>query len=92
MNILVKFKWDCGRGGYVSSVFICTEQELDQLFNKELYFGEILGKHSEIYGTADADDFKVLSNDQDFINKCLEIFGDKTISGHNPLHYVRDEE
>lgn len=88
MNILASFYWDCGRQGEVDGKFICTEEEFYSLIDKEIYFGEILGKHSEIFGTIDKDDIKIISEDQEFIIKCLEIFGKKTISGYNPLNYL----
>ena len=34
-------------------VFICTKQQIEDALGKEVYFGEILGKHSEVYGLLD---------------------------------------
>lgn len=89
MKKLVKFKWDCGRMGDVESVFITTQEKLEEVYGKRVYFGEILGKHSDIGGTVEENEFTILSEDQEFIKKCLEIFGNETISGHNPLIYFR---
>jgi hypothetical protein len=49
-KILVKFYWDCGRNGDVEGLFITTKKELKYAIGKQIYFGEILGKHSEVYG------------------------------------------
>jgi hypothetical protein len=86
-RVLAKFNWDCGRQGSVNSLFVTTENELAELVGQTIYFGEVLGKHSDISGTLEADDVKVVSEDQEFITKLVEIIGSDTISGHNPLHY-----
>ena len=91
-KLLVHFQWYVRRMGIVESLFICTQEEIDNAIGKEIYFGEILGKHSEIYGTLDKDDITVKSEDQDLIDKLQDITGSTTISGHNPLSYFREEE
>ena len=91
-KLLVHFQWYVHRMGTVESLFICTQEEIDNAIGKELYFGEILGKHSEIYGTLDKEDITVKSDDQDFIDKLQDIIGSTTISGHNPLSYFKEED
>ena len=91
-QVLAQFFWDCGRSGNVSGVFICTKQQIADAVGKEVYFGEILGKHSEVYGTLDEGDIEILSDDQYFISLMLEIFPDGEISGYNPLSYVQETE
>ena len=61
--------------GDVSGLFICNKQDLEKIEGKEVYFGEILGKHSEISGTISADDFVIKTEDQEFIQKFIEIMG-----------------
>lgn len=85
-SILVRFFWDCGRQGDVEGLFITTREELAKAFNKDVYFGEILGKHSEVYGTLLEKEFEILSEDQDFISKLEDLLG-SDISGYNPLNY-----
>ena len=94
MKKLYKFSWDCGRMGVLTGLFIAEESEIDALVGKHIYFGEVLGKHSEISGKLEAGDLEVKSDDQDFINKLIKIMGDGTISGFNPLDYYDgyDEE
>lgn len=87
MKVIVEFFWDCG-AGVVTGLFICDKQDLEKIEGKEVYFGEILGKHSEISGTISADDFVIKTEDQEFIQKFIEIIGDGTISGYNPFDYV----
>lgn len=79
------FGWDCGRLGRVEGLFIAEESDVAAAIGKVVNFGEILGKHSEIYGVLEEHDLEVKSEDQDFIAKLEEMFDSKTISGYNPL-------
>ena len=62
---LYKFYWDCGRMGYLDGLFIAEESDLEEAYDKEVYFGEVLGIHSEIYGTLNRDDISLISDDSD---------------------------
>lgn len=88
MKVLVSFKWDCGRMGDVTGLFVCDNTVLEEAYGRDVYFGEILGKHSEIYGTLDRKDITLKSDDQAFIEKLVDVVGSDTISGHNPLGYL----
>ncbi len=57
---LYSFEWDCGRMGFVEGLFVATEEEIKDAIDKEVYFGEILGKHSEVYGTLEQGDLKAI--------------------------------
>ena len=45
-------------------LFVTTQAELESLYGKKIYFGEVLGKHSDIFGEAAEEDFTVKSDDQ----------------------------
>lgn len=90
MKLLVKFFWDYGRCGEVSGLFTCYKDQLDSIIGSEVYFGEILGKHSDVYGTLNKEDFVIKSDDQEFIKKLEEILGEGTIQGYNPFDYIED--
>lgn len=85
------FFWDCCRMGDVKGLFISTQKQVDKLLGKEIYFGEILGKHSEVSGTIDEGDITLVSSDQDKVNWLLELLG-YTVSGYNPFDYYEPEE
>jgi hypothetical protein len=89
---LYKFYWDCGRMGYLDGMFIEDDAEVARFIGKQVNFGEALGKHSEIYGTFDEGDLEVITDDQDFIDKCVRFIGYTTLSGHNPISRMRDHE
>lgn len=90
-KVLYKFFWDCGRMGEVESVFIATPDEVANVIGKDVYFGEILGKHSDVYGTLEESEFTIISDDQEKIEWLKGVAG-STISGYNPLDYIYIEE
>jgi len=89
MKKLYKFHWDCGRMGNVRGTFSADDLYVKSCIGKQVYFGEILGKHSDVYGNLEEKDLTVLSDDQDFIEKFEKLIGD---SGYNPLSYMNEEE
>ena len=91
MRKLYNFNFDCGRMGHLEGLFVADEGQVEAVVGDYLYFGEVLGKHSEVEGTLDYGDLEVVSEDQDFIEKLVNLLGD-TISGYNPLHYVEIDE
>lgn len=93
-KVLVRFHWDCGRMGDVEGIFVTTKEILERNYGKRVYFGEILGKHSEVYGTLDRKDITVESEDEVFIDQLTLILGTH-IGGYNPLNHIdrdADEE
>ena len=102
MKKLYKFLVDCFRSGVVESVFIANEEDVAAIIGKEdIYFGEILGKHSEIVINIEANDIKELPAEPFVIEALEKIFVNKdkfqhsyntiTISGYNPIIYVADD-
>lgn len=94
MKKLYSFYWDCGRMGDLQGLFVAEESEVNKIIGKEVYFGEVLGKHSEVYGTVDKEDIEVVSDNQEKIEWLVSLLG-TDISGYNPLSYYdssNDEE
>lgn len=92
MKVIASFYWDCGRSGNVDGIFTCDQETLETAYGKDIYFGEILGKHSEVFGVLEKKDITILSEDQDFINKFEATLGSGTLSGYNPLEYISDTD
>lgn len=92
MKVIVEFAVEYGRMGDLQGLFICEKAALEKLYGKEVYFGEVLGKHSEVVVDVDAGCFEIKTEDQDFIAKFIEIMGDGTISGYNPFDYIDEDE
>lgn len=83
---IYKFSLDCGRMGDLKGVFIATDQQVNILIRSkiEVYFGEILGKHSEVWGKVEKKHIKLLTEDLTAI-EVVEKY-DLT-NGINPFDY-----
>ena len=88
MKKLYSFFWDVRRMGSVEGLFIATDEEIMKGLGKDVYFGEILGKHSEVDGVLEEGDLTVMSESQDFIEELERVVGGRTVSGYNPLNYI----
>ena len=86
MKVIYKMHIDCGRSGDLFGVFVESTERVDCLVKNEIpvYFGEVLGKHSEIYGAIRADHLVKVTEDQAFV-KLFEAHG--LSSGFNPFNY-----
>ena len=79
---------DFGRQGELEGLFVADHEKLLNLDGKNIYFGEVLGKHSEVIVKFSYDeDIDVRTQDQDFIKKFQDIMGDNFSTGYNPLNY-----
>ncbi len=85
---LYRFYWDCGDGD-VRGLFTATQKDIDNAIGKEVYFGEVCGSHSEIYGILKEGDIKEINCPVDFPSQCNQIIGD---FGYNPLDFIDDEQ
>jgi hypothetical protein len=90
-KFLWQFYWDCGRQGSVEGLFVASEYTISRAIGKQVNFGEILGKHSEIYGTLDREDLTKIDVDSDAIEQLIPYLGLEW-SGYCPLSYIRCEE
>lgn len=81
-----KFNFDCGRQGNLEGLFISTKEEVRALIDSEIevYFGEVLGKHSEIYGKIGESEIILVSDDENVVE-----FVEKhdMENGYNPFDY-----
>ena len=89
-KVLVKYNQDFGRMGSLDGLFICTKEDLESLNGKDVYFGEVLGKHSEVY-TGDTYKYcKIVPTQHGDIKVLERLLGEGTISGFNPFDYIED--
>lgn len=92
MKAIYTFFWDCGRMGSVEGLFVANKDDIENALGKPIYFGEILGKHSEIFGDLKKEDLTIKSEDQNFIKEFERILGEGFSTGYNPLDYLPEEE
>lgn len=88
---LYSFHWDCGRSGDLDGLFVAEEDQVESAIGKRLYFGEVLGKHSDVEGILEASDLEEVSSEQDKITWLVDLLG-TSISGFNPLEYLAEED
>ena len=81
---LWRFWWDCGRMGELEGLFKATTEEIESLIGEEICFGEVLGKHSDIYGVIEWDDIELVSDNPLTVATAAEC-------GYNPLNYLDEE-
>lgn len=88
---LYRYRW-IRRDGIIEGLFITDKNSLLDGVEETVHFGEVLGKYSDVSGELKFEHLDLISDDQDYIQKTLEIFKTKTLSGYNPLEYVVKEE
>lgn len=86
---LYKFYWDCGRMGDLQGLFFADSVDVAEAMGHEIYFGEVLGKHSEIYDDLKEADVTLLTSDPAII-KILSGFGIET--GFDPIERFLDQK
>lgn len=89
MRKIYKFEADFGRMGDLEGVFVSTDEALEELYGKEIYFGEVLGKHSEVVLTLKPDHITEVTDDEKFI-ELFENYGLE--NGYNPFDYYEEED
>jgi len=82
-----KFNFECGRQGELEGIFISTQEKVDKLIESgiEVYFGEVLGKHSEVYGAIDDGEIQFVSDSEEVV-KVIEEYG--LTSGYDPFNHT----
>lgn len=85
---LWRFTFDYGRMGSLFGLFIATEEDIAQAIGKQVDFGEVLGKHSQVDGELEQGDFNKLDVTVEAVQEVSKHLG-KTWSGYNPLEYIQ---
>ena len=85
-KIVVRMTKDFGRSGELEGVFITEQKYIDILVGEtiEVYFGEVLGKHSEVMCIFTHEDFEIISEDLSVVKVIEE---NNLTSGYNPFDY-----
>lgn len=90
--VLLKIEWD-GRGGEVYDHKVYPRKTAlrvkELLTDKEVYFGEIWGKHSEVYGYVTERDF-TLVEDKKTVQKFLDLHPLGSDNNYSFLEYLEN--
>lgn len=83
---IYKLHCNVGRMGSLDGIFIAPKEYVKILIEEriEVYFGEVLGKHSEVYGPIEETDITFVSDSPEAI-KIIEELDLET--GFNPFSY-----
>jgi hypothetical protein len=87
LRYLWKFAWYMRRGGEVEGLFVATESEIAEAIGSYVYFGEILGKHSEVCGTIEEGEITKIDLDPESVKEVSKYLGEDW-AGYNPLNYI----
>jgi hypothetical protein len=82
-----KLNVDLNRQGELKGLFIAKKNHVRLLLENKIqvYFGEVLGKHSEVYGSLEENDIIFVSDNEDVIDLILEH---DLEHGFNPFEYT----
>jgi hypothetical protein len=82
---IYKLNIDCGRMGQLDGVFIADKSHVRTLIEKkiEVYWGEVLGKHSEVFGVIEPSEIIMVSEDPNAIKVIEDL---RLTSGYNPFN------
>jgi hypothetical protein len=87
MKYLWAFHKNCGRMGSVDGRFRATSEEVQKAFGKEVYLGEVLGKHSEVMADLNDTTITLVTDNSEFLAIADDLKIDLS-SGINPLEYI----
>lgn len=82
------FYVDCYYGS-LDGVFVADSEAIKKVAGKEVYFGEVLGKHSEVVETMEDGYFTLRTDNPEFV-AMFEQLG--LVTGFNPFDYIGDKE
>lgn len=88
-KLVWRFVVDLGRMGRLDSVFTAEEDAVFDAIGKRVYFGEILGKHSDIDLDLRSEDFVKLCEEPQMV-EAFERFS--FACGYNPLEFLAEAE
>jgi len=91
MQAIYKLHFDCGRSGTVKGIFIAEKEEIDYIVDTKyrVYFGEVLGKHSEVMGPLEKGDYTLISDKPEDVEVVKRL---KLEIGSNPVHLWKEDE
>jgi len=84
MKTIYKFKWQ-SYFSLIEGIFCAEKEDVEKAIGKQVYLGEVSGKHSEVYGDLDWEDLEAITDNPEAVG----IFEDYDLtSGFNPLQYL----
>lgn len=93
--VLLQLEWESHRGfdGCYENIVMTkknAQKFIETFTGVEVYFGEIAGKHSEIYGTLDEEDIELIT-DLDSVNQFLTEYPSGRDFNHSFTNRIGDK-
>ncbi len=89
-NGIYEFSEEFGRQGTLESLIIMTDEDAKWIIGKRVYLDDCLGKHSEVDIVFEAGDYKLITDDEEFIYHALRYFPEGLLSGYDFLSMAKD--
>lgn len=89
MKTLYKYKMANTYRGTIESLFVADPEAVKAAIGKTIYFGECLGKHSEVCGELEESELTAITTDVDFIAGFQSL---GCTIGMNPLENIKEDE
>lgn len=91
------FRWDWGRSGHLEGWFLSDEKTIQSVIGQPVNFGEVLGKHSDVFGNLSENDINLVTDNPELVSAFQEILNcsiasdqrNRTALGRNPLDHIR---
>jgi len=89
---IIRYQFDMGRHGYLDCTQVITDEEWDFLQKPtRVYFGEVLGKHSEVEVDVLPQHIKVISDHPDEIKLFLKFFPSGQVGNVNLMEAIKND-
>jgi len=91
MEAIYKLNFSAGRMGNLEGIFVADKEKVNELITSktEVYFGEVLGKYSDIYGPIEPSECTMVSDDPAHVDLVKSL---KMECGFNPFNYIEENE
>jgi hypothetical protein len=86
---LYLYQEDFGRDGWLDGLFVADDNEVASAMGRGAYFGDVLGKHSDIVARVDDVTIERINASPEFVAEFERIFEDGI--GYNPVNVVRTQ-
>lgn len=83
---IYRLKFDCGRSGELNGIFVDTDVRVQKAIEcgVHVYFGEVLGKHSEVTGPIEENDIQLITENENAVS----VFEEHNLqTGFNPFNH-----
>jgi len=90
MKGIYRFEHNCGRMGKLSGIFTAESEDVEKINGQTVIFGDVLGKHSEIYTDIDTDENLKLISDTPADVEMFERL--ELATGHDPFYFWEGDD